>query len=507
MAPRVLVAGIFHETHSFLAEGTGRAAFESSLWVEGPEVVRRNRGSGSPMDGVLELAEARGWEVVPSIHLGASPAGTVAEEVVEAFDARFFADLAAEKDRLDGIFLVLHGAMVSERRDDVEGQLLARIRRELGSRGAALPVVGVLDLHANVSTDMVHNATYLTAYRENPHADARKSAVRAAEMLDGFLAAPGSAAEVRGVHHPTPYVLPPTGVGSASLPMRAVLARAREIEAEDPELLGINVMAGYSYADIPDCGFSLNAYTRGDPGRVRAHLAALQSVLEEHLAEGYPHEEPLAQVLERVDALPPGPGPVLLVEAADNIGGGAPGDATDILGPLLATGRSGIVAALADPEAARACHAAGLGATVTLDVGAKTDAHHGRPVTVTGVVKHLSDGRFELENKQSHLASMQGTRIDMGPSAVLDTGQALILLTSRKTAPMDLGHLHSQGVRPEDAAYVIVKAAVSHRAAYDPIARASFNVDSAGLCTSNLTRLPYTRLSGKIIAPGAPPLA
>jgi len=230
-------------------------------------------------------------------------------------------------------------------------------------------------------------------------------------------------------------------------------------------------------------------------------------VLEEHLAEGYPHEEPLAQVLERVDALPPGPGPVLLVEAADNIGGGAPGDATDILGPLLATGRSGIVAALADPEAARACHAAGLGATVTLDVGAKTDAHHGRPVTVTGVVKHLSDGRFELENKQSHLASMQGTRIDMGPSAVLDTGQALILLTSRKTAPMDLGHLHSQGVRPEDAAYVIVKAAVSHRAAYDPIARASFNVDSAGLCTSNLTRLPYTRLSGKIIAPGAPPLA
>ena len=62
--------------------------------------------------------------------------------------------------------------------------------------------------------------------------------------------------------------------------------------------------------------------------------------------------------------------------------------------------------------------------------------------------------------------------------------------------PMDLGQLHSQGVRPEDATYVIVKAAVSHRDAYDPIVRASFYVDSAGLCTSNLKRLPYRKMSG-----------
>jgi microcystin degradation protein MlrC len=95
---------------------------------------------------------------------------------------------------------------------------------------------------------------------------------------------------------------------------------------------------------------------------------------------------------------------------------------------------------------------------------------------------------------------MRGTRIEMGPCAVIETAQAVVLLTTYKTAPMDLGHLHSQGIRPEEAAYVIVKAAVSHKAAYDPIARASFNVDSAGLCTSNLTRLPFAKLRGKRIA-------
>jgi microcystin degradation protein MlrC len=66
--------------------------------------------------------------------------------------------------------------------------------------------------------------------------------------------------------------------------------------------------------------------------------------------------------------------------------------------------------------------------------------------------------------------------------------------------PMDIGQLHSQGLAPRDASYIVVKAAVSHRDAYDPIARASFYVDSPGLCTSNLKRLPYTKLKQKIIA-------
>ena len=220
----------------------------------------------------------------------------------------------------------------------------------------------------------------------------------------------------------------------------------------------------------------------------------------QHIAAGYPKDAPLADVLSAIDRLPPGQGPVLLVEPADNIGGGTPGDATDVLGPLLATGRRGIVAALADPEAVERCSAAGIGTTVSLLIGGKTDAHHGAPVAFTGRVENLTDGSFELELKTSHLASMLGTHAEMGPCAVVVNDQATVLISSRKMPPMDLGQLHSQGIRPEDATYVIVKAAVSHRDAYGPIARASFNVDSAGLCTSNLTRLPYRKLKGKIIA-------
>src|SRR5690606_7558341 len=106
---------------------------------------------------------------------------------------------------------------------------------------------------------------------------------------------------------------------------------------------------------------------------------------------------------------------------------------------------------IADRESVAQCFKAGQGATVSLMIGGKTDRHHGEPIAFTGTVEHLSDGVFMLENPRSHMASMVGTTVRMGRSAVVSNGQAKILLSERKTAPMDLGQYHSQGLRPEDA--------------------------------------------------------
>lgn len=496
MTKRVLFGGLFHETHTFLSQHTEVADFESLGLNVGQDAIAKNVGNGSPSAGFLQVADESGWEIVPSIQMAAMPSGLVEEAAVDLFRSHFFPVLERHLDQLEGIYLVLHGAMVSTGSDDPEGEVLRDIRALMDARGIGIPVVGVLDLHANVSQMMVDNSSCLVAYRENPHNDAHEAAMRAARILGELMDTPGMVQ----VHRPTEWILPPTGVGSADDPMRAVLAAARAIEAQDPDIANINVMAGYSYADVPDCGFSLSAATRGDPARAAAHLEQLVSVLEQHIAKAYPTDAALVDVLQVVDDLPPGTGPVLLVEPADNIGGGTPGDATDLLGPLLATGRDGIVAVIADAGAVQDCVAAGLEAEVSLTIGAKTDAHHGSPLPFTGRVRHLSDGRFELENKKSHLASMLGSHANMGACAVVENTQSIVLLTSRKMPPMDLGQLHSQGVMPEAAKYVIVKAAVSHRDAYNPIMRASFNVDSAGLCTSNLKRLPYRKVAGKRVA-------
>jgi microcystin degradation protein MlrC len=496
MAKRILFGGLYHETHTFLRQTTGIAEFAAYALHIGQDAIERNRGNGSPSAGFLEVADENGWDVVPTIQLAAMPSGLVEDAVLDLFRRHFMPVLEAEAERLDGIFLVLHGAMVSQSSDHPEADLLADIRAFLKSRGVDIPVVCVLDLHANVPQKLIDNCTVAVAYRENPHRDAHETAVRAARIFAELMDRPG----VSQVHRSTDHVLPPTGVGTADDPMRAVLAAARAIEARDPDIININVMAGYSYADVPHCGFSLSAATRGDAAVAARYLDELAGVLEANVTKGYPRDASLGDVLAAIDALSPGKGPVLLVEPADNIGGGTPGDATDLLGPLLASGRRGIVAIIADAEAVARCKRAGLGAKIDLTIGGKTDEHHGAPLPFSGTVTNLTDGGFELELKTSHLASMLGTHAEMGPCAVVRDEQATILLSSRKMPPMDLGQLHSQGVRPEDADYVVVKAAVSHRDAYGPIARASFNVDSAGLCTSNLRRLPYRKLKGKILA-------
>jgi microcystin degradation protein MlrC len=282
--------------------------------------------------------------------------------------------------------------------------------------------------------------------------------------------------------------------------MKSILQEAKKIEQNDTNILCINVMAGYSYADIADCGFSLNCCTKGDVKAAKKYLASLATILESKINFAYPKENTLAEALVKIKSLPTLSKPILLIEPADNIGGGTPGDATDLLSRLLQTDHDGIVAIINDPDAVRECHQSNVGDEVELNIGAKFDEYHGSPILLKAKIKKLSDGKFTLKNKQSHLASMMGMNINMGRSAVIKNEKLMLLLTSIKTPPMDLGQLISQDINPEDAKLIIIKAAVSHKDAYDPIASHSFYIDSQGLCTSNLKRLPFKKIGDKIIA-------
>ncbi|WP_198651987.1 M81 family metallopeptidase [Chitinophaga deserti] len=494
MQPTIFVSGLFHETHTFLHERTGMQAFHDLALFHGNDIITHNVGNGSPMDGFLWYARERNWQVIPGVQMAAMPSGMVEDAVFDYFRQHFFAALEVHIASVDAIYLVLHGAMVCEGTADVEGLLLELLQEFLALRGRNIPVVAVLDLHANASQKMIDNSTCLYAYRKNPHTDARAAAIEAAALLHKLLERPDG---VQHVFRSTPYIIPPAGQGTAADPMRAVLAKAAAIEEAHPEILCINVLGGFAYADIADCGFSFTCCTRGSAAEAEAWLGALEQELEKHLYHAYPEEH----VLEEVLALTGRQTPVLLIEASDNIGGGTPGDGTGILAPLLASGKKGIVAILNDPLAVQACIQAGMSASVSLVIGAKTDSFHGQPVAFSGKVKNLTDGRFKLENVNSHLASITGAYVNMGPCAVVKNEQAVILLTTHKTPPMDLGQLRSQGITPEAAQYIIVKAAVSHKQAYDPVAAAAFYIDSPGLCTSNLLRLPYRHIGHKRIAP------
>lgn len=498
MFKKVFVSGFFHETHTFLASKTGMDEFLLGGVYHGKEVIEKNRGNGSPMDGFLWFAGQNNWEVLPGIQMTAMPSGTVTDEAVRYFHQHFFSSLKDVLHSLDAIYLVLHGAMVSETSGDVEGDLLQKLHAYMVAENKVIPVVAVLDLHANISRRMCDFSTCIFGYRKNPHTDARDSAIRAAEILNDILTKKNK--KTTQLFRSTEFIIPPSGLNTDKEPMKSLLEYARTKEESDPDLLCINIWAGFAYADIEDCGFSLSCCTDGDVAVANAYFDDLIQLLKQNIEAAYPPEYQLEDALRIIEQDTVQEWPVLLIEAADNIGGGSPGDATGVLDDLLHSGRCGIVAIINDPEAVQQCITVGLDNEIQLIVGAKTDDFHGKPVLFKGIVTRLTNGEFELENKNSHLASMGGTHIKMGPCAVLKNDQAEILLTTYKTPPMDLGQLHSQGISPEIARYVIVKAAVSHMQAYNPIAAKSFYIDSPGLCTSNLKRLPYRHIGNKLNA-------
>ena len=103
----------------------------------------------------------------------------------------------------------------------------------------------------------------------------------------------------------------------------------------------------------------------------------------------------------------------------------------------------------------------------------------------------LSDGVFQCETPDNHFASFYGDTVHMGRSAWLRVAGVNILLTERKTPPLDLAQLRHIGIVPETQSMIVVKSAVAWRAAYMPIAAAVIEMDTAGLCSANLSRFPY----------------
>ena len=478
---RVLVAGLFHETHCFLEDSTVLGDFEVT---EGSALLDVS-GDASPMGGALEAMQALGWEILPAADYRAIPSGVVEDAVIEGFWNAF---QSVWDPQLDAVFLVLHGAMVSDSFPDVEGELLKRLR---GLEGAcSIPIFGVYDLHANFSPEMAARANGLIAYRTNPHVDARQAAILAVELLQRCLET-GERPSMISMN--LGLLLAPLQTGSDDQPMQALESLARKIENDDEDCWAVNIAAGFAYGDTPDTGVSVQFVTVGSLESVACFEERFRSALLANPAEQGANlvsvEEAKCLLMKEQE------GVTVLVEPSDNIGAGAPGDCTGALRLLMDLEVEDAAVALYDPVAVERLREFKVGDAVRLSLGGKGSRFDSGPVIADVELVRFGSGRFPLEDEQSHLASMSGSAFDMGPCAVVRFQGILILLTSVRTPPFDLGQWRSQGIEPENLRVVVVKAAVAHRCAYDGIAGRYIVVDTLGPCSSDLSVFSYRRLS------------
>lgn len=488
MPVRVAIGGLFHETNTFVSQPTRLEDFRSE-WTEGESLLERHASTGTELGGIIDGARERGWTLAPLLFAMATPSGTVTREAYTSVADRL-TDLlrtAGSAKGLDAVILVLHGAMVAQGFDDPEGDLLGRVRALVGPR---VPFVCTTDFHANVTETMVAAADCLIAYDTYPHLDARERGLDACRVVERLLAGEKAAAFLA-----RPALVPVPQVQASDRPLiRTLVDLAHEFEA-DPRVINASVCCGFPYSDVPFAGMSFTVTTAADPELARATAAAMASLAWSRRDELRASALPVPAAVARARELSAGPGrgPVILIDSADNIGGGTPGDGTAVLAELLVQRAEGALVVIRDPEAAAACWRAGRGAAVDLVVGGKTDCLHGDPVPLTGRVLTLSDGQFAHRGPY-----MRGRHADMGRTAVIlvdtDGADVTVVLTQNRQPPWDAEMLFSLGIDPRDLRLLAVKAAVAWRAAFGDMARAEVEVDAPGAASLNLGRLPFQKL-------------
>jgi microcystin degradation protein MlrC len=482
-AVRVAVAGCFHETNTFAARPTDRAAFtERGRWLEGTALADTFAGTRTVVGGFLDGAEAAALQPVPVFGAYATPAGMVTGEAFDAVLDRLVDGLRTAVP-VDGLLLELHGALVAAGDEDPETRLLRAVRDALGS----IPIVAVTDLHANMSPARVALLDALVGYRTNPHVDTYERGVDAAGHLARLVR--GGLATVLA-HRRVPVVAAPIAQATDAPALGRLLARARALERHHG-LLDVTVHGGYAYADVPHAGL---AFTVTAPAGAEGAAA---EALEELCRLGWAHRHDFATTLpdaeeaveQALQQAADGGGPVALADTGDNINGGSPGDSTWLLHALLAGDPGRVATTLCDPEAVAAATAAGVGAPLRVPLGGKAEMLGGPPLEVPATVRMLGDGRFRNTGPMAH-----GAEVRMGPAAVVSAGPVDIVLQSLPVQPNDPELFRSVGIDPAAYDVVVLKGAAALRAGWRGVARTWVDAGTRGVTDCDLRRLPYRRL-------------
>ncbi|MGI9147042.1 MAG: M81 family metallopeptidase [Chloroflexota bacterium] len=475
---RLAALGMGHETNTFARHQTDYAAFEASGILRGEQVVRDYAESHATMAGFLEAGRLPGVEVVPLLFTFTDPAGTITRDAFDRICGEMLR-LLDQQGPWDGVLLAQHGAAVSEDYPDMDGEVAARVRSLIGPN---VPIGVAPDMHANLSQKLIGNVDVTVVYRTNPHLDPRPRGLECATHI--VRAIRREIRPVQALEMP-PVVINIVKQFTGEEPMRSIVA---DVEAviQQPGMLSASVAEGYPYADVAEMGMAFVAISDGDATAARAAARWMARRAWDKRAQFVADTPTPDAALAAAMAAPRGP--VLLMDVGDNIGGGSPADSTILLEAARRLGVRNYLQTLRDPAAVAHCVAAGEGATVSLDVGGKTDDLHGRPVAVTGVVRRISDGRFE-EPTPTH----GGWRFfDGGPTVVLETtDDHTLVLTTRLIGNTSIQQMYSVGVRPETMHVIVAKGVVSPRPAYEPIAAQVVLVNTPGVTTSDLSQFTY----------------
>jgi microcystin degradation protein MlrC len=412
----------------------------------------------------------------------ATPSGRVTHDAYERISTLLLQDLRALRN-IDAVYLDLHGAMVAEHIDDGDGELLRRVRALVGRD---IKVIASLDYHAHVSALMIESADALVAYRSYPHVDMSEAGGRSMRCLSQLR---GQRMIARS--HPLPFLIPLTSQCTLVEPMASVIAQSSMLET--PPIHSLNFTPGFPAADVAECGPVVFGYAT-DRERLETAVNSLAELAIERESQFALEIHSIDSALRALAQTPGDRGhPTILADTQDNPGGGGTADTTSLLKTLHSHRVERVLAGiLCDPLAAARAQEAGIGAFIELDLGGRSGLGE-TPFSGRFLVESLGDGNFEATGP-----FYLGSRMNLGPMALLRIGGLHIAVASRKQQAADQAMFRHLRVEPRDFAVLVLKSSVHFRADFGAFASRILVVDAPGANIADPSRLAFTKVKRRV---------
>lgn len=416
---RIAVAGLHTECSTYNPVLAREADFQV---LRGPAMLK---------DAYFDFLTHFPAEFITVLHARAIAGGPVEGALYAKWKAEILEGIKAALP-LDGVYMAMHGAMFVEGLHDAEGDFISAVRELVGPD---VLISASYDLHGNVSQRIVDGLDMFSTYRTAPHIDVPDTMRRAVTMLVRALTT-GQKPMVAWA--PVPVLLPGERTSTQDEPARTFYTQLQAVE--DPSgIWDASFQVGYVWADEPRataCAV-VTGTDRAAMEKAATHLA--QDYWD--IREGFVFGTKVGSIEETVDwAVTAGTRPVVLAESGDNPTGGGVGDRAEVLAALMARDARGVVfAGIADKAATDAAYAAGVGARVSLSIGASLD-------TSSTPVDAEAEVVFLLEVEDARLRE-----------AVVRIGGIDLVLTVRRRPFHNIPDFTKLGLDPRTAKIVVVK--------------------------------------------------
>lgn len=470
---RVAIGGFIHESNSFSKEYTNLNMFKNWIYNDKDHLIDAHRNNHRILGGYVDYAEKKGWEILPLLAATALPAGPVKKEVYEHIKSKMTNNL--RDSQVDGVLLHLHGAAVAEGYTDCEGDLLTEMRDAVGGQ---VPIMLVLDLHANISDRMVEKVDAIFGYNHQPHIDMYEREEEAAALFEKIKAGKVIPKMVR---MQPPILLPAIATDTDKGPMKKMMEKAFTLEKING-VINVSPFAGFYGSNKREAGASVIVVTDSDKKQAEDLAEQMVDLFWEIKDEFFVPAVPVKEAAERAKREG---GLWAFIDEADDPLGGGPADGTYILQELIDSGiTSAGISTIHDPKAVERAYEAGVGGTVTGQLGAWKDDAHGSPVELHAKVVRLTHKKIPVAYWDDK--DLQ----DPGRIALLDQNGILIVVTEHKTATENINIFSYLDIAVEQFNVMVLKGlGHAYQNVFKKLPKEYVTIDSIGVTNPDVTKL------------------